>query len=48
MQAVQNLGLAVFAIVAGTIVDKSGYLELEILFIGLLCGRLRLILVNLY
>ncbi|GAV09016.1 hypothetical protein RvY_18622 [Ramazzottius varieornatus] len=40
MQAVQNLGLAVFAIVAGTIVDKAGYLVLEVFFIGLLCVSL--------
>ncbi|XP_012278627.1 major facilitator superfamily domain-containing protein 1 [Orussus abietinus] len=33
-QAVQNLGLAVVSIVSGIIVDKEGYLVLEIFFIG--------------
>lgn len=33
-QAVQNLGLAVVAIVAGIIVDKRGYLMLEMFFLG--------------
>lgn len=34
MQAVQNLGLAVISLLAGYIVDKVGYLWLEIFFIG--------------
>ncbi|XP_028046162.1 major facilitator superfamily domain-containing protein 1 isoform X2 [Monomorium pharaonis] len=33
-QSVQNLGLAVVAIVAGIIVDKGGYLMLEMFFLG--------------
>lgn len=33
-QAVQNLGLAVVSIVAGIIVDKGGYLMLEMFFLG--------------
>ena len=38
MQAIQNLGLAVIAIVAGAIVDSSGYLILEVFFLACLCG----------
>eukprot|EP00042_Codosiga_hollandica_P049859 m.586226 g.586226 ORF g.586226 m.586226 type:complete len:517 (-) comp57975_c0_seq9:2945-4495(-) len=34
MQAVQNLGLAVIAMVAGTIVDTKGYLWLEVFFLA--------------
>jgi MFS family permease len=34
MQAVQNLGLAVISLLAGLIVDKDGYLWLEIFFVG--------------
>lgn len=37
-QAVQNLGLAVFAIVAGRIVEKYGYTWLEVFFICSLGG----------
>ncbi|KZC04201.1 Major facilitator superfamily domain-containing protein 1, partial [Dufourea novaeangliae] len=33
-QSVQNLGLAIVAIVAGIIVDRSGYFMLEIFFLG--------------
>jgi len=33
MQAIQNLGLAVIALLAGLIVDKYGYLWLEVFFI---------------
>ncbi|KAG5320707.1 MFSD1 protein, partial [Pseudoatta argentina] len=33
-QSVQNLGLAVVSIVAGIIVDKGGYLMLEMFFLG--------------
>ncbi|EDV21302.1 uncharacterized protein TRIADDRAFT_30594 [Trichoplax adhaerens] len=36
MQAIQNLGLAVVAIVAGDIVDSKGYLFLEVFFGGCL------------
>lgn len=34
MQAIQNLGLAVISLLAGYIVDRYGYLWLEIFFIG--------------
>ena len=34
MQAVQNLGLAVIALLAGLIVDHFGYLWLEIFFLS--------------
>jgi len=36
MQSVQNLGLAVITIVAGKIVDASGYLVLEVFFLACL------------
>ncbi len=34
MQAVQNLGLAVISLLAGFIVDKYGYMWLEVFFVG--------------
>ena len=37
MQAIQNLGLAVVAIVAGKIVDVKGYLVYEVFNCALLC-----------
>ncbi|XP_005106021.1 major facilitator superfamily domain-containing protein 1 [Aplysia californica] len=37
MQAIQNLGLAVISLTAGIIVDKSGYLILEVFFMAWLC-----------
>jgi len=37
MQAIQNLGLAVISLVAGIIVDQSGYLILEVFFMTWLC-----------
>ena len=37
MQAIQNLGLAVIVYVAGTLVDKAGYLILEVFFMACLC-----------
>ncbi|OQV16047.1 Major facilitator superfamily domain-containing protein 1 [Hypsibius exemplaris] len=40
MQAVQNLGLAVFSIIVGVIVDSDGYLILEVFFLGCLCVAL--------
>ncbi|XP_062608351.1 major facilitator superfamily domain-containing protein 1-like [Saccostrea cucullata] len=40
MQAIQNLGLAVIAIVAGAIVDSKGYLILEVFFLACLCVAL--------
>ncbi|KAF4526046.1 hypothetical protein B566_EDAN000840 [Ephemera danica] len=39
-QALQNLGLAVVTLVAGVIVDKGGYLLLEVFFLGWLCVAL--------
>ena len=40
MQAIQNLGLAVVAIIAGAIVDSKGYLVLEVFFLICLCVAL--------
>ncbi|XP_055868453.1 major facilitator superfamily domain-containing protein 1-like [Biomphalaria glabrata] len=40
MQAIQNLGLAVIALVAGIIVDQNGYLILEVFFMAWLCVAL--------
>ncbi|XP_063428788.1 major facilitator superfamily domain-containing protein 1-like [Mytilus trossulus] len=40
MQAIQNLGLAVVAIIAGAIVDSKGYLVLEVFFLVCLCVAL--------
>ncbi|KAJ7328137.1 Major facilitator super domain-containing protein 1 [Desmophyllum pertusum] len=40
MQSIQNLGLAVISQVAGTIVDKKGYLVLEVFFCAWLCVAL--------
>lgn len=40
MQAIQNLGLAVVAIVAGKILDEKGYLVLLVFFMACLCGKL--------
>lgn len=37
MQAVQNLGLGSVILIAGVIMEKHGYLILEIVFEGLLC-----------
>ena len=37
MQSIQNLGLAVVSLLAGSIADKSGYLILEVFFCGCLC-----------
>ena len=37
MQAVQNLGLALVTIVSGVIVDRAGYLVLEVFFCACLC-----------
>lgn len=42
VQAVQNMGLAVVSIITGIIVDKGGYLLLEIFFLGCLCGEWKL------
>lgn len=39
MQSIQNLGLAVISQGAGTIVDKKGYLVLEVFFCAWLCGK---------
>lgn len=43
-QSVQNLGLAIVAMVSGIIVDKGGYFMLEIFFIGLLCSEYSIVL----
>ncbi|XP_043558060.1 major facilitator superfamily domain-containing protein 1 isoform X1 [Chiloscyllium plagiosum] len=40
MQSIQNLGLAVIAIAAGSILDSKGYLFLEVFFCACLCGAL--------
>ncbi|XP_053566072.1 major facilitator superfamily domain-containing protein 1 isoform X2 [Bombina bombina] len=37
MQSIQNLGLAIIAIVAGTILDSRGYLFLEVFFSSCVC-----------
>ena len=37
MQSVQNLGLAVVPLAAGAILDKNGYLMLEVFFLVCLC-----------
>ena len=39
MQSVQNLGLAVISILAGLIVDKSGYMMLEMFYMIWLCSK---------
>lgn len=44
MQAVQNLGLAVTPIIAGTLVDAKGYIVLEIFFLGSMSGELQKLL----
>lgn len=41
-QSVQNLGLAVVSMLSGIIIDRGGYLMLELFFIGWLCGKLSL------
>ncbi|XP_042237106.1 major facilitator superfamily domain-containing protein 1-like isoform X2 [Homarus americanus] len=40
MQSVQNLGLALISMLAGLIVDKKGYLVLEIFYMVWLCAAL--------
>ena len=40
MQSIQNLGLAVVAMLSGYLVDYKGYLLLEVFFIIWLCGEL--------
>ncbi|ELW63214.1 Major facilitator superfamily domain-containing protein 1 [Tupaia chinensis] len=41
MQSIQNLGLAIIAIIAGMILDSRGYLFLEVFFIACVsCGNL--------
>jgi len=39
MQSVQNLGLAVIAIILGLIVDSKGYFILEVFLLAWLCGQ---------
>ena len=45
MQSIQNLGLAVISQAAGTIVDKKGYLVLEVFFCAWLCGKIILVVI---
>lgn len=40
MQSIQNLGLAVIAILVGVIVDIRGYLVLEVFFCACICSQL--------
>ena len=40
MQSIQNLGLAIVSLLAGVILDASGYILLEVFFLALLCGAL--------
>lgn len=40
MQSIQNLGLAVIAILVGIIVDIRGYLVLEVFFCSCICSQL--------
>jgi len=44
MQSVQNLGLAVVAIINGQIVDQKGYFILEISMLIWLCGQCCIVL----
>lgn len=37
MTAVQNLAVAIGSMVAGVLVEKSGYIGLEVFFIAILC-----------
>lgn len=39
MQSIQNLGLALIAMAAGTILDTRGYLVLEVFFCACICGQ---------
>uniref|UniRef100_L7LXT9 Lysosomal dipeptide transporter MFSD1 n=1 Tax=Rhipicephalus pulchellus TaxID=72859 RepID=L7LXT9_RHIPC len=43
MQSVQNLGLAVIAMVSGMIVDSSGYFVLEVFLMAWLCCKLAIL-----
>lgn len=40
MQSIQNLGLALISMVAGTILDTRGYLILEVFFCTCVCSEL--------
>lgn len=40
MQSIQNLGLALIAILVGVIVDIRGYLVLEVFFCACICSQL--------
>ncbi|KTG46460.1 hypothetical protein cypCar_00012709 [Cyprinus carpio] len=42
MQSIQNLGLALMSMAAGSILDLRGYLFLEVFFIACLCCEERL------
>ncbi|XP_048017137.1 major facilitator superfamily domain-containing protein 1 isoform X1 [Megalobrama amblycephala] len=49
MQSIQNLGLAVMSMAAGSILDNKGYLFLEVFFIACLClALLAVVLLYLY
>ncbi|KAI2656612.1 Major facilitator superfamily domain-containing protein 1 [Labeo rohita] len=49
MQSIQNLGLALMSMAAGSILDLRGYLFLEVFFIGCLClALLAVVLLYLY
>ena len=39
MQSIQNLGLALIAMAAGAILDKKGYLVLEVFFCACICRQ---------
>lgn len=39
MQSIQNLGLALISMVAGTILDTRGYLILEVFFCTCVCSE---------
>lgn len=39
MQSIQNLGLALIAMAAGTILDTRGYLVLEVFFCACICSQ---------
>ncbi|KAL1260151.1 hypothetical protein QQF64_007978 [Cirrhinus molitorella] len=49
MQSIQNLGLALMSMAAGSILDLKGYLFLEVFFIACLClALLAVVLLYLY
>jgi len=46
MQSVQNLGLAVIAVILGLIVDSKGYFILEVFLLAWLCGQCCIVVCN--